>query len=212
MKARFDHVVIGASRLTPGTEQVEEWLGAATGGGGKHPLMATHNRLMRLRGSHGYLEIIAADPSAAAPSRPRWYGLDRTGTRDHLSQGPRALCWVAAVTDIHEAVSTCGYDAGDIITVTRGDLHWRLTVPGDGGLAADGILPALIQWPDGIDPVAALPAEDVGLAGIAATHPDPSFITDCMDRLGLAHMMTIASGPPSLAFDFSCPKGAVRIT
>jgi len=211
LKAKFDHVVIGACLLAPGTRQVEEWLGAATGGGGKHPLMATHNRLMRLGGQGGYLEVIAMDPDAPPPSRPRWYTLDAQHTRDRLAQGPRALCWVAAVSDIEMAARDCGYDAGEIIEVTRGDLHWRLTVPQDGGLAAGGVLPALIEWPDGVDPVAALPAADIALTGIAAAHPDPAFVESCMDRLGLGDLMTVTGGPPSLAFDFLTASGTVHI-
>ena len=226
MKAKFDHVVIGTTDLAGGTDWVEARLGAATGGGGAHPLMATHNRLMRLGGQEtelketelqetellgGYLEVIAADPAAPPPSRRRWYMLDEQHTTDHLSSRPRALCWVASVSDIESAVRDCGYDAGAIIEVTRGDLHWRLTVPEDGGLAAHGILPALIEWPAGIDPVAALPVANIALAGIVATHPDPDFINDCMDRLGLSRMISLASGPPRIAFDFQTETGIVRI-
>lgn len=216
MKTKFDHVVIGTTDLVRGTDWVEARLGAATSGGGAHPLMATHNRLMRLGGQEtelqgGYLEVISADPAAPPPSRRRWYMLDEKPTKDHLSSRPRALCWVASVPDIESAVRNCGYDAGAIIEVTRGDLHWRLTVPEDGGLAANGILPALIEWPAGIDPVAALPVAKVTLAGIVATHPDPAFISDCMDRLGLSRMISLASGPPSIAFDFETETGTVRI-
>lgn len=211
MKATFDHVVIGASDLTADTAWVETQLGAPTGGGGAHPLMATHNRLLRLGGAGGYLEVIAADPEAPLPARRRWYRLDDVKTGQRLAARPRALCWVASVSDIESAVLACGYDAGAIIEVTRGSLRWRLTVPEDGDLAADGILPALIEWPDGVDPVAALPVESVSLARITATYPDPAFISDCMTRLGLGQMMTIDPGPPSIAFDFRTASGMVRI-
>lgn len=211
MKADFDHVVIGAADLAADTARVEARLGASTASGGSHPLMATHNRLMRLGGQGGYLEVIAVDPTAPPPSRTRWYTLDDAGTAERLSLRPRPLCWVASVTDIEIAVQECGYEAGAIIEVTRGSLCWRLTVPDNGGLAADGILPALIEWPDGIDPVAALPVAEVSLRGITATHPDPAFITTCMARLGLGHIMAVTSGAPSIAFDFQTGSGTVRI-
>lgn len=211
MKVCFDHVVIGASRLAQDTRKVERQLGATTGGGGAHPLMATHNRLMRLGESSGYLEVIAVDPTAPPPSRRRWYTLDDQHTTERLSLRPRALCWVASVDDIEAATRACGYDAGEIIEVTRGDLRWRLTVPDDGGLAGDGILPALIEWPDGINPVASLPAQDVRLAGITATHPDPNSIMTCLERLGLAGLVTLTSGPALIAFDFTTETGIVRI-
>ena len=212
MKAEFDHIVIGVSRLAQDTARVEAQLGAPTGGGGAHPLMATHNRLMRLGGgTGGYLEVIAVDPAAPSPSRSRWYTLDNPTTAARLAARPRALCWVASVPDLEEATRICGYDAGTIIEVTRGDLRWRLTVPEDGGLAADGILPSLIEWPDGVNPVAALPVEDVALGSVIASHPDPAFITACMTNLSLGHLVTVAGGPSSLAFDIRTGSGTVRI-
>ena len=48
--ATLDHVVIGTDRLESGTTWTETRLHAQTDGGGAHPLMATHNRLMRLAG------------------------------------------------------------------------------------------------------------------------------------------------------------------
>ena len=211
MRVKFDHVVIGAADLPAATAHIEALLGAPTGGGGAHPLMATHNGLMRLGGGGGYLEVIAVDPAAALPSRRRRYTLDDNKTATRLAERPRALCWVVSVSDIETATQSCGYDAGAIIKVTRGDLHWRLTVPDDGGLAADGLLPALIEWPDGIDPVAALPVQDVALDRIIATHPDPAFINSCMDRLGLGHMLRVTKGAPSIAFEFTTETGKVRI-
>ena len=77
MASRFDHVVIGAAQLGDAAAIVEARLGATLTGGGKHPLMATHNRLMRL--ADGYLEVIAIDPDAPAPDRARWYELDNPG-------------------------------------------------------------------------------------------------------------------------------------
>ena len=209
MASRFDHVVIGAAQLGDAAAIVEARLGADLTGGGKHPLMATHNRLMRL--ADGYLEVIAIAPDAPAPDRVRWYELDNPETAGRLADGPRALCWVAAVDDIEQAAAGCGYQCGRIIEVTRGDLHWRLTVPDDGSLAADGILPALIEWPTGVNPVAALPDSGLALAGLKASHPDPAMVMDCLDRLGLGYLMEIAEGAPSLAFFFDTDGGKILV-
>jgi len=205
MATRFDHVVIGAAHLGDSATTVEARLGADLTGGGKHPLMATHNRLMRL--ADGYLEVIAIDPDAPAPDRVRWYELDNPETAGRLADGPRALCWVAAVDDIEQAAAGCGYQCGRIIEVTRGDLRWRLTVPDDGSLAAGGILPALIEWPPGVNPVATLPDSGLALASLKATHPDPAMIMDCLHRLGLGHLMEISEGAPSLGFVFNSAGG-----
>lgn len=87
MKADFNHVVIGAADLAATTRVVAR-PGAPAAGGGPHPLMATHNRLMRLGGQGGYL---AVDPAVPPPSRTRWYTLDDAGTAERLSLHPRSL-------------------------------------------------------------------------------------------------------------------------
>ena len=209
MASRFDHVVIGAAHLGDAADIVEARLGADLTGGGKHPLMATHNRLMRLK--DGYLEVIAIDPNAPIPGRIRWYALDSPETVGRLADGPRALCWVAAVDDIEQAAAGCGYECGRIIEVTRGDLHWRLTVPDDGSLPAGGILPALIEWPPGVNPVATLPDSGLALAGLKASHPFPQIVINCLDRLGLGHLMEITEGAPSLGFVFDIADGNILI-
>ena len=194
MASRFDHVVIGASHLGDAADIVEARLGVDLTGGGKHPLMATHNRLMRLK--EGYLEVIAIDPDAPVPGRTRWYALDSPETLGQLADGPRALCWVAAVDDIE---------------VKRGDLHGRLTVADDGSLAAGGVLPALIEWPLGVNPVAMLPKSGLALVGLKASHPDPAMVMNCLDRLGLGHLMEITEGAPSLAFFFDTAGGKILV-
>src|SRR5690606_1679690 len=68
--------------------------------GGEHPRMATHNRLLRL-GDTLYLEVIAPNPAAPAPGRPRWFGLDGLGP-----QSPPSLAtWVVRCTDIRASAA-----------------------------------------------------------------------------------------------------------
>ena len=206
--AHIDHLVIGTNDLASGTDWTESRLGAACDGGGAHPLMGTHNRLMRLAGGP-YLEVIAIDPDAPSPGRPRWFTLDREKTKSRFATGPGALCWVAAVSDIETAVRQCGYDCGQITTVTRGDLQWRLTIPDDGSLPAGGVLPSLIEWPEGMHPVASLAETDIHLDTIHLTHPDPAHIEACLDRLGLASIATVNSG--DIAIAFSMQRSGTRL-
>ena len=206
--AHIDHLVIGTNDLASGTDWTESRLGAACDGGGAHPLMGTHNRLMRLAGGP-YLEVIAIDPDASSPGRPRWFTLDREKTKSRFATGPGALCWVAAVSDIETAVRKCGYDCGQITTVTRGDLQWRLTIPDDGSLPAGGVLPSLIEWPEGMHPVASLAETDIYLDTIHLTHPDPAHIEACLDRLGLASIATVTSG--DIAIAFSMQRSGTRL-
>ena len=99
MPAQLDHIVIGADHLESGTRWTEARLQSPIDGGGAHPLMSTHNRLMRLAGGP-YLEVIAIDPAAPSPDRPRWFTLDDRATQRRLADRPAALCWVASVQDI----------------------------------------------------------------------------------------------------------------
>ena len=70
-----------------------------------------------------------------------------------------------------------------------------------------GILPALIEWPPGLNPVAALPDSGLALACLKATHPDPAMVMDCLDRLELSYLMEISEGAPSLGFVFDSAGG-----
>ena len=211
MPSRLDHIVIGADQLESGTRWTEARLQSAMDGGGAHPLMSTHNRVMRLSGGP-YLEVIAIDPAAPSPGRPRWFTLDDRATKRRLAGGPAALCWVASVQDIEKSAATCGYDCGRIIEVSRGAFRGRLTVPDDGSLPEQGILPSLIEWPDGMHPIANLAETGISLDAIQLTHPDPAYISDCLGRLGLQHLADIAAGDVAIAFRFSSQDGPVTIT
>ena len=77
--ARVDHLVVAAESLDQGVQWCEAMLGITPQAGGEHPLMGTHNRLLRLstpQYPRAYLEIIAIDPLAKAPGRTRWFDLD----------------------------------------------------------------------------------------------------------------------------------------
>ena len=46
--AHLDHLVIMANTLNEGVAWCEATLGVTPGPGGEHPLMSTHNRLLRI--------------------------------------------------------------------------------------------------------------------------------------------------------------------
>ena len=90
MSNRLDHLVVAAASLEQGAAWCEATLGVVPGPGGVHATMGTHNRLLRIATEafpDAYLEIIAIDPAAPAPGRPRWFGLD-----DPVLQIGRASC------------------------------------------------------------------------------------------------------------------------
>jgi len=92
---RLDHITVLAPILAAGRVHVQELLGVSPDAGGAHPSMGTHNLLLRLGDSH-FLEVLAIDPDALPPPRPRWFG------RDNLPRNfePFLGAWVVQAADI----------------------------------------------------------------------------------------------------------------
>ena len=157
----FDHLAVTCETLSAGVAHIEAALGVPMSGGGKHPLMATHNRLLAL--GDLYLEAIAIDPDAAPPSHPRWFGLD------HFSGPPRPTFWVAACPDIHAALIP-GF--APPIALSRGDFRWLMAASADGSTPFGGAYPALIQWQGPLHPTAVLPDSGLRLTRLEVAHPD----------------------------------------
>ena len=207
MTSQIDHLVLGAEDLSSATQVLESDFGVPFDVGGAHPVMGTHNRLLRLQADI-YLEVIAANP-AASPHRTRWFSMDDPKTKLLLSKGVHPLCWVLQVEDIHEARKNCGYDPGEVITMSRGNLEWQITVPKDGGLAEGGILPVLIQWSGRRNPAHRLTLSPVQLVHLKITHPSPSSIENSLQTLGTPPEINITEGNPALCFQLNTPKGSV---
>ena len=209
MTSQIDHLVLGAEDLSSATQALESDFGVPFDLGGKHPVMGTHNRLLRLQADI-YLEVIAANPTAL-PQRTRWFSMDDPKTKLRLNQGIHPLCWVLQVEDIHQARKNCGYDPGEVINMSRGDLEWQITVPKDGGLAEGGLLPVLIQWPGGRNPAHRLTPSPVQLTHLEITHPNPSNIENILQRLGTPPEINITQGNPALCFHLNTPKGSFAL-
>ena len=97
MFAQLDHLVVTTPALADGVTLVETALGHPMDGGGDHVAMGTHNRLMSM-GPEEYLEVIAVNPAATAPGRPRFFDLDTP--RDE----PRLTNWVLRVPNLQAAL------------------------------------------------------------------------------------------------------------
>jgi hypothetical protein len=157
----LDHLVVAARSLEEGAAWVESALGVRTQAGGKHPLMGTHNRLLAI-GGRRYLEVIAIDPDAPPPARPRWFGLDDPAIRARIERGPLLLHWVERTGDLDAALRDYP-EKVEVLDATRGDLAWRITVPADGRLPCGGACPTLIQWKGVAHPADRLPPSGVDL-------------------------------------------------
>ena len=206
----IDHLVFGCDYLQNGTSYLEQALGVGLSAGGQHALMATHNRLLKLQDAI-YLEAIAIDHKAVQEhgdiERKRWFSLDEDRTKKRLAQSPRPLTWVVAVDDIYDATSKCGYDAGKITTMTRGDLEWMLTIAENGMLVEDGLLPGLIQWPGGRNPANKLPESGTRLNRLILHHPQPDAIGQIIDQLGVDGPIEVRPGPTNLIFEMQTNAG-----
>jgi catechol 2,3-dioxygenase-like lactoylglutathione lyase family enzyme len=159
-RMQIDHITIACSSLDQGRTFATQRLGAAPPMVGKHPLMGTHNLLTRISES-SFLELIAIDPGANAPDRPRWFGLDTLELRERLRRAPVLVGWVARVHWLDAIAPSFGDGLGRVITVTRGNLRWRMTVHDQGLMPEGGAQPLLIEWPGFAGPAAHLP--DVGI-------------------------------------------------
>ena len=206
MTSQIDHLVLGVEDLIFATQALKFDFGVPFDVGGEHPVMGTHNRLLRLQADI-YLEVIAANP-AALLQRTRWCSIDDP---KRLYKGIHPLCWVLQVEDIHQARKNCGYDPGEVINMSRGDFEWQITVPKDGGLAEGGILPLLIQLPGGRNPADRLTLSPVQLTHLEITHPSPSNIENILQRLGTTPEVKITRGNPALCFHLNTPKGSFAL-
>lgn len=170
----LDHITVAAKNLAEGVAYVERALGVPMSGGGAHPLMATHNKFLRL-GEGLFLEVIAPDPEAKT-SRPRWFALDDPRTHEALAHSPKLMVWVARTPDIVASLAAMPQAARPDITVTRDGLSWLISVPPDGSMPFDGAFPTLIEWPQGVHPASRLPDLGCSLVALEVTHPDAELI------------------------------------
>lgn len=221
MKLVLDHLVVAAPDLDAGTGYVAELLGIAPQGGGAHAAMGTHNRVLGMFGGV-YLEVIAVDPAAPAPQRPRWFGLDTETVPQRLRDGPFLLHWAARVerpADLTLWQSQYPERIAPVIPMERGDLRWRITVPEDGSLpawqgeadsAGDGLLPSLIQWDVARYPGVSLPRQDLALRRLSGRHPRAELLRQGLAWLGADHLITLeqADGPPELFAEIDTPQGS----
>jgi hypothetical protein len=203
VRCTIDHLTVTAPTLASGAEFVQCALGVAPGPGGAHPRMGTHNLLLRL-GESCFLEVIAPDPAAAPPGRPRWFALDDAAARAR----PRLAAWVARTDDLRGCPAALLDVLGPIETMTRGAREWLITIPADGGLPWGGALPMLIEWQSPRAPAGAgLPDAGCSLASLVLGHSSPRDLDEMLKRSGLVDRIETRVGAPGLQADIVTPQG-----
>jgi len=224
MKTQVDHLVVLAASLDDGERWCERVLGLRPDAGGRHTLMGTHNRLLKIASAaypNAYLEIIAIEPGAV-PTRDtgtrRWFDMDDPLLAQSVAQdGPRLIHWVARTNDIDAACQrwlALGLDRGPPLAAERmspqGLLSWRITVRDDGARLLDGCLPTLIEWASP-PPGATLPETGVALIGLRIQHPEPPLLNAAWLAAGLTGA-SIESGRAQIEAWFQTPNGQVVIS
>lgn len=196
---RLDHLAIAARTLDEGVAWAEARLGCPLAPGGAHSAMGTHNRLLSL-GADLYLEVIAIDPAAEAPRRPRWFGLDG------FSLQPRLQAWILAVDDIAQAPASSGRP----LALERGTLRWQMAVPEDGVLPFDGMHPAVIAWQGADHPTRHLPDRGLRLDTLTVSHPEAEALAALCPGLDDPRVV-FAPGAPGLRARLTSPAGEVLL-
>jgi hypothetical protein len=205
MTLRLDHIAISAATLEDGAAWVEMALGVPLAGGGKHPHMGTHNRLLGL--GDLYLEVIATDPDAPRPAWPRWFNLD------HFQGAPRLTNWICRTEDLDATLAAAPAGCGTATDLARGDYRWRFAVPASGQLPFDDCFPALIQWQGDLHPARTLRDQGIRLARLEISHPKADALQAALRGQLADPRISIHLGPyPSFRATFSTPHGTRVLT
>jgi Glyoxalase-like domain len=211
----LDHITFACESLEQAQLYAQSEFGVCLPPGGEHAAMGTHNLLTRIA-SNTFLEFIAINPDAPAPNRPRWFNLDAFAASGALDDQPQLIGWVASVNDIASALTRLAFASGRSVPISRGNLHWHISIPDDGSLPADGVAPTLIQWPEAISPVARMEAVGIELVGLQIIHPRAGHWHTAAqsfgwreDALDNARLDWISADQADLRLTLNTPRGTV---
>ena len=185
----LDHITITTPTLEAGAKFVEKALGAMPQRGGEHPKMGTHNLFLRL-GDSTFLEIIACNPNAKKPEKPRWFALDDIN-KDTL---PQLKTWVARTENIHSVLESSSEPLGEIESMSRGGSNWLITIPRNGSIPFNGGAPALIQWQMKEHPAQNLKDFGLSLSKLQICHPEPERLAKLLGSINLKDKIDILHG------------------
>lgn len=180
---QIDHVIYAADDVDAVTARIEDELGVAAVGGGRHEGHGTYNRIIPLGG--GYLEVLGlADPQEAASSD---FGSGLVRRLSHAGEG--WLAWVVAVPDVDAVAQRL---RTTITTLRREGLSARLT--GVTEAMQNSSLPFFVSRDPGVaDPGASGRAGGITWIEISG---DADRLKRWLDAAPLP--LRIVDGPPAL--------------
>lgn len=208
----LDHIVVAASTLDQGAAYVRDCLGVEPSGGGNHPAMGTHNRVLKL-GRKRYLEVIAIDPEGRPPDFPRWFNLDDLALQSRLKIHPRLIAWVVRSESADSIAEAIYGTPTRVRPMQRDALRWRFAFTRDGSLPGDGLIPHMIQWEGDPHPAESMAESGCTLMGLEGVHTDPATIQRVVTSMGLDNAITIhpvsKPRPAGLSARIKTPTGVV---
>lgn len=199
----LDHIAVIATNLDDGVAHVADALGVTAAGGGEHPMTATHNRLLGL--GDIYLEIIAINPAAGLPKLARWDVLQR------LNGPPRLANWIVRSDDLDRDFADSPDGMGEIVSLQRGDLRWRMSKSTDGKQPFDNAYPAMLQW-QGKSASDLIPDSGCRFISLEITHPDAGQLNQALSANLADERVSIIQGD-SITFkaEIQTPNGLCQL-
>lgn len=208
MGVRLDHIIFGCAELDAGAAWLSERLGVQEAARGVHKMMGTHNALWNM--GEAYIELVAINPDAPHPGRPRWFGLDDAATQAKLANGVALLTWAIAGAPIEPIVAKAPVDLGPVESFSRDDLAWNLAVPVKGSPGLDGAFPLTLHWTKGVHPAERLPDVGVRCDRLAVSHPEMAAIRGALGPV--ASPVELHDGAFALTAELSGPAGRQTFT
>ncbi|UFZ02527.1 VOC family protein [Bradyrhizobium ontarionense] len=192
---KLDHITVIAPSLTEGVRHVRDCLGLDIPFGQRHAYMGTYNHLLQL-GDTVYLEVIALDPDANSPDRPRWFGLDdQNRVRSDWEQGRRLRGWVARTDMIDVITATHGDIVGEKVPLPPADPSFDFAIPDDGSLPLDGAAPSIIDRRGRPRTMATIADLGARLMSLTLEHPDPCAVQALYRDLNIDGGPMVVTGP-----------------
>jgi hypothetical protein len=192
---KLDHLTVIAPTLVEGVAHVRACLDLDVPFGQRHAYMGTHNHLLQL-GDTVYLEIVALDPDAEPPTRPRWFGLDdQRRVRSDWDDGRRLRGWVARTDAIDAAIAGREEIFGKTIPLPAVNSSFDIAIPKDGSLPLDGAAPSIIDRRGKPRSMAMIADLGARLRAFTIEHPDPGFVATLYRSLTLDRPPAVTQGP-----------------
>jgi hypothetical protein len=192
---QLDHITVVAPNLAEGVAHVRACLDLDVPFGQRHDYMGTHNHLLQL-GDTVYLEIVALDPEARAPDRPRWFGLDdQKSVRAAWNRGHRLRGWVARTDGIDAVLAGRQAVFGAKVALPVINSSFDFSIPDDGSLPLDGAAPSIIDRRGKPRSMATIADLGARLESLVLEHPDPTSVAVLYGELNVYRPPVIVRGP-----------------